>query len=67
MFIDKREDKTTNCYTYQVNMVIQVIADDLDKANDKLEQNGGYVSKREVTLLDSNVVYDRNSDDSSTM
>jgi hypothetical protein len=63
MFIAKREEKETNCYTYKVDMVVQVFAENLEQANDRLETNGGYVSSREVTLLNSNTVFEGNSTD----
>ena len=47
------EIKATRCYTYEVRMVIQVLADDEDTAKKQLDDKGGYVSSREVKLLDS--------------
>ena len=49
------EDKTevTNCYTYKVEMLIQILAEDEPKAAEQLEKNGGYVTTRKVTLMDS--------------
>lgn len=47
------EEKTTKCYTYEVRMLIQVLSDDDDKAAQlKLDKEGGYVTRREVKLLD---------------
>ena len=57
MFINKEEEKETICYTYEVKMVVQVFAEDLEKANEKLEKEGGYVSSRKVNLLNKNTVY----------
>jgi hypothetical protein len=65
MFITKREEKETNCYTYKVEMTVQVFAENLDQANERLESNGGYVSSREVVLLNTNTVYE-SSDEGST-
>jgi hypothetical protein len=65
MFIKKEEEKETVCYTYEVKMVVQVFAEDLEKANEKLEKEGGYVSSRIVTLLNKNSVFN-GSDDSDT-
>jgi hypothetical protein len=67
MFITKREEKETNCYTYKVEMTVQVFAEDLDQANERLESNGGYVSSRIVTLVDSNTVYEAKSDDEGSI
>lgn len=47
------ETKATRCYTYEVRMVIQILADDEDTAKKQLDDKGGYVSSREVKLLDS--------------
>ncbi len=49
--MDKIE--ATNCYTYKVEMVIQVLAEDEPTANDQLEKSGGYVTSRKVVLMDS--------------
>jgi hypothetical protein len=66
MFIVKNQEKETNCYTYKVQMVVQVFAENLDQANDRLEANGGYVSSREVILLNTNTVYESTDDEGST-
>jgi hypothetical protein len=67
MLINKNVEKETNCYTYRVDMVIQVIAENLPQANERLEQNGGYISSREVTLLDTNTVFEgKSTDEDST-
>jgi hypothetical protein len=69
MFITKREEKETNCYTYEVKMVIQVFAENLEQANARLDENGGYISSREVTLLNSNTVFEapiKDDDEDST-
>jgi hypothetical protein len=65
MFINKREEKETNCYTYKVEMTLQVIAENLEQANERLDQNGGYISSREVTLLDSKTVFESSDEDST--
>jgi hypothetical protein len=48
---DKVEE--TICYTYKVEMIIQILAEDEPKAADQLEKSGGYVTSRKVTLVDS--------------
>jgi hypothetical protein len=47
------EKLDTSCFTYKVEMIIQVLAEDEPKALEKLNKDGGYVSKRNVKLLDS--------------
>ena len=51
---DKSEK--TNCYTYKVEMVIQVLAKDLPTAAQQLNSVGGYVSSRKVDLLETTEV-----------
>ena len=48
---DKIED--TTCYTYKVEMIVQILAEDEPKAADQLEKSGGYVTSRKVSLMDS--------------
>lgn len=43
----------TRCFTYEVTMVIQVLGVDEKSARESLDQSGGYVSSREVKLIDS--------------
>ena len=45
-------DETTTCYTYKVEMIIQVLAQNENQALEKLDFEGGFISKRETTLLD---------------
>jgi hypothetical protein len=45
--------EVTNCYTYKVEMIIQVLAEDEKTAAEQLEKSGGYVTTRNVTLMDS--------------
>ena len=66
MFITKREEAETICFTYKVEMTVQVFAENVDQANERLNENGGYVSSREVTLLNTNVVYTGQDDEDST-
>lgn len=57
LIVEKKEDQTS-CYTYEVTLVVQVFAENLEMANERLDQNGGHVSSRKVTLLNTNVVYE---------
>jgi hypothetical protein len=53
-----KEEKVTKCYTYEVKMIVQIICDEDDKAAQaKLDKEGGYVTKREVTLVDAVSLY----------
>lgn len=58
----KKDIKLTNvkgskCFTYNVNMIIQVVAEDEASAKDKLDREGGYVTKRDVYLVDMVSLY----------
>jgi hypothetical protein len=47
----------TSCYTYEVTMVIQVMASTKDIADEKLDKDGGYISKRNVVFKHSTLLY----------
>lgn len=51
------EHKKTLCYTYEVTMIVQVLAESKDHADSKLEKEGGYVSKREVLFKNEVPLY----------
>ncbi len=53
----------TSCYTYQVTLLVQVLAPNKELADAKLNQDGGYVSKRDVVFVDSTVLYKKDSED----
>lgn len=43
----------THAYTYEVMMVIQILAEDEKEARNRLDNQGGYVTSRKVNLKDS--------------
>lgn len=49
----KEYNVNTKCYTYEVKMIIQVLADNETTATAQLDEKGGYVSDRQVKLLKS--------------
>ena len=49
--------KDTSCYTYEVTMLIQILAPSKEIADAKLEKDGGYVSKRDVEFKHSVLLY----------
>lgn len=49
--------KDTSCYTYEVTMLVQVLAPSREIADAKLNQDGGYVSKRDVVFINSTLLY----------
>ena len=59
------ENETTSCYSYKVEMVVQILAKDEVAAREQLDKNGGYVSNRTVTLMDSVSLFSGNTDEQS--
>lgn len=53
----------TYVYTYEVTMVIQILAPNKEIADAKLDKDGGYISKREVKVLDSVFLYKDNKEE----
>ena len=41
----------TKCYTFEVTMLVQILADDEKTAKTSLDDKGGYVSDRKVKLV----------------
>jgi len=42
--------QTTNVYTFQVNMTVEILSESPREAREKLDQQGGYISSRSVRL-----------------
>lgn len=55
---ESTELKSTSCYTYEVTMLIQVIAPTKEIADQKLHQDGGYISKRKVDFKFSTLLHE---------
>ena len=51
------DKEQTRCFTYEVKMIIQILADNEEAAKKQLDDKGGYVSSRDVTLVDSVPLY----------
>ncbi len=49
--------KDTSCYTYEVTMLIQILAPTKEIADAKLDQDGGYISKRDVEFKYSTLLF----------
>ena len=49
--------KPTMCYSYEITMVVQVMAENEESAKEKLDKDGGFVSSREVLLKDAISLY----------
>jgi hypothetical protein len=54
--------KPTQCFSYEVTMLVHIIADDEVMAKSQLDDKGGIVTKREVKLLNSAVLYGEDKD-----
>jgi hypothetical protein len=52
-----KETKKTQCFSYEVTMLVHIIADDEAAARDQLDEKGGIVTKREVKLVNAIKLY----------
>ena len=52
-----KETKPTQCFSYEVTMLVHIIADSEDAAKGQLDEKGGIVTKREVKLLNTVTLY----------
>ena len=52
-----KETKTTQCFSYEVSMLVHVIADDEKDARAQLDEKGGIMTKRDVKLVNSAILY----------
>ena len=54
------ENENTSCFTYKVEMILQILADNEETARMQLDEKCGYVTSRKVTFMDSVQVYKGN-------
>ena len=52
-----KETKATQCFSYEVIMLVHIIADDETTARTQLDDKGGIVTKRDVKLVNSQTLY----------
>jgi hypothetical protein len=52
-----KETKKTQCFSYEVNMLVHIIADDEATAKAQLDDKGGIMTKRDVKLLNTVTLY----------
>lgn len=57
MKIVKDKEKVTQCFSYEVVMLVHIIADDETTAKSQLDEKGGIVTKRDVKLLNATTLY----------
>jgi len=49
--------KKTQCFSYEVVMLVHIIADDESNAKSQLDEKGGIVTKRDVKLVNTTTLY----------
>jgi hypothetical protein len=52
-----KETKSTQCFSYEVTMLVHVIADNEKTAQSQLDEKGGIVTKRDVKLVNTQTLY----------
>ena len=52
-----KDTPISKVFTFQVNMVVQILAEDEDMAKAKLDRDGGYITKRDLELLNVAVLH----------
>lgn len=57
-----KETKLTKCFSYEVNMLVHIIADDETTATAQLDEKGGIVTKRDVKLVNTTTLYGEDKD-----
>jgi hypothetical protein len=57
MKIVKNKEKSTQCFSYEVVMLVHIIADNEITAKAQLDEKGGIVTKRDVKLVNTQTLY----------
>ena len=57
-----KDTKHTQCFSFEVTMLVHIIADDETVAKSQLDEKGGIVTKRDVKLLNSVILYGEDKD-----
>jgi len=52
-----KKEKATQCFSFEVKMLVHIIADDEATAKTQLDEKGGIVTKRDVELLNAITLY----------
>jgi hypothetical protein len=58
-----KNKKQTQCFSYEVNMLVHIIADNEASAKSQLDEKGGIVTKRDVKLVNTTVLYGEDKDE----
>ena len=57
MKIVKTENKVTQLFSYEIVMLVHIVADNEATAKEQLDEKGGIVTKRDVKLLNTATLY----------
>jgi len=57
-----KDTKKTQCFSYEVVMLVHIIADNETDAKAQLDEKGGIVTKRDVKLLNTATLYGEDKD-----
>jgi hypothetical protein len=57
-----KETKKTQCFSYEVVMLVHIIADNETDAKTQLDEKGGIVTKRDVKLVNTQTLYGEDKD-----
>lgn len=57
-----KDTKKTQCFSYEVTMLVHIISDDETKAKTELDEKGGIVTKRDVKLVNTTNLYGEEKD-----
>jgi hypothetical protein len=57
MKVVKDKEKTTKLFSYEIIMLVHIVADNESDAKTQLDEKGGIVTKREVKLLNTATLY----------
>jgi hypothetical protein len=57
MKIVKDKEKVTQLFSYEVIMLVHIVADNEETAKGQLDEKGGIVTKRDVKLLNTATLY----------
>ena len=52
-----KETKATQCFSFEVTMLVHIIADNETTATKDLDEKGGIVTKRDVKLVNTSTLY----------
>jgi hypothetical protein len=52
-----KQEKVTQVFSYEVTMMVHIVADSKETADSQLEANGGIMTKRDVKFLNATALY----------